>query len=171
MSSQPIPLPDQISGYRSSVINQIRDYLISITPVDSPLLQWIRRPDGLFPVLNDGAFGDVFPWADLTFGYTVDGTDVTLVNGILVWGDTRATLADTAQTITDDGTEYFVGIEFDGTTITVPAASSDEAYFTPDDTTYRTWFYSFIRDGGAPRRERVNHMGMVEIDSAWGPGA
>jgi len=74
-------------------------------------------------------------------------------------------------TITDDATDYYVGIEFDGSTITVPAASSDITYFTPDDTTYRTWFYAFKRDGGRPALQRINRRGMVEIDSAWGPGA
>jgi len=81
LSSQPIPLPDQISGYRSSVINQIRDYLISVTPVDGPFLRWIRRPDGLFPVLNEAALGSAAA-IDYRFKLQLNSTanTVTMVN-------------------------------------------------------------------------------------------
>ncbi len=173
MQRQPIPLPDQISGFRSGVINQIRDFLISLTPIDTPFVRWVRRPDGMFPVLNVAPSAAAAADSAWTFGYTVSSSSqVTLTNGILVWGDTRFTLADTAVTITDDGTDYYIGIEFDGSTITVPAPSSDITYFTPDDTTYRTWFYGFKREsGGSPVLQRINQRGMVEIDSAWGPGA
>jgi len=115
-----------------------------------------------------------FPWDQLANGYTItSATQITLVNIRLHWGAHAAyTLGDTAVTISATYPNvHYVGLAFDGTTLSVPSASTSRDSFLPDATTYRTWLFGFVLVGSGPQRVAVGRMGTVELDASWGPPA
>ena len=161
VSRQPIPLPDQISGYRSSVINQIRDYLISITPADSPFLHWIRRPDGLFPVLNQDLLLSSMPKEPFEL-YEITGLGFKIrgehpgASGGAVWiagqavtitedaGNDKAEL-DTALEIEDTSWVYLKVSDIAGSGIEASFFVTEDEQSSSDDPgstiTYLPWYY------------------------------
>jgi len=115
-----------------------------------------------------GRRGDLsgFPWDQLTNGYTItSATQITLVNLKLQWGKAPTyTCSNTAVTIAAvDPAVSYVGIAFDGTTLSVPAASTSQATFLPDDSVYRTWLFGFVLVGSGPQRVAINQIGRAHV--------
>jgi len=90
---------------------------------------------------------DGMPWASRVFGWTLDGSTLTIVNNELQSSDQGwFEAADTDLTIPDGDGAYYVGISFDGTTLSIPAPSTDKADFTSDAGSFKTWLYLWTRD-------------------------
>jgi hypothetical protein len=110
----------------------------------------------------------LFPWDKIVFGHTLSGTDATIYNGELHWGDQAfKTVANT--TVDVSAAAAWVGCEFDGTTLSIPAASSTTTTFQSDATTYRTWLYKFeVEPGAGPVLALWNPVGIIDLDASWG---
>jgi len=90
---------------------------------------------------------DGLPWGKFVFGYTRTPPDVVTIKNIEVqWGaNGYFDLADQNVTLPAAADDYYIGVEFNGTALTIPAADTDRDTFKSDSTTYRQWLYQFTR--------------------------
>ena len=108
-----------------------------------------------------------FDFSQAVFGYTAAGAVVTILNGEVRHG--AAEPIEVPATAVAISVDYsYVGVEFDGATVTIPAASPDKALFRSDAQTYRTWLYQFRLIAGVAVRHRVGHQGPIDLAGWFG---
>lgn len=131
--------------------------------VSAPL--WLLNPSRGNMVI--GVNPTVVDYSKYQFGFTVSGATVTIKSGEVRWGThDPISIGDSTVTITQDS--QFVGLSFDGTTITVLSPSTNEANFKSTDTTYKTWLYQFSFSGGMATLKKIGHIGNIEIPAFFG---
>jgi hypothetical protein len=79
MMTEPRPLPDRISGFRSTAINGILDYLESLRPINSRTVRHSWMPGGV--VSEAAAPSAEFDLSKLDYWYSITGVNTLHVNG------------------------------------------------------------------------------------------
>ena len=143
-----------------------------------------RGEDGIEVIVEDDALivrGNVgTDYSIYANGFTFDALfhEVTLVNLEVHHADVRVTQADTNATIPTAAGIYYCGISYipprGGTpgAIAVLTPSASPADFASTSTLFRVWTFAFERAvaSGPLSIARVGHVGLVVLDSKWGPG-
>lgn len=113
--------------------------------------------------------GAGIPWDKLCLGHTISGARVTIIGGEVQWGDNDpVVMGDTEVTITE--TEQYIGVQFDGTDLTVIGPNTDKTVFQSTSTVWRTWLYQFSFTDDKASLLKIGRMaGNVEIPAWFGP--
>jgi hypothetical protein len=126
------------------------------------------------PSMDSGSgshFSNRFPWEVVSNGYSIENryNRVVTRNVRLQWSN-RGYFDAVDAYVTISGTEadYYVGFEFNGSSITVLAASTNEATFESDTNVFRTWTHKFTRSGGVIYHAEAGCMGIVHLDASLG---
>lgn len=140
-SMEPVPLPDRISGFRSTVINGILDYLESLRPIATRSVRTEWRSDGLALHSAPGG-GDVFPFDKMSFGYSITGAATVKIYGgeIQIGSSAAVSVADTNVTISSDYS--YVGIRYVYSTKTLSIVNFGTS-ITYNGEQFQKWLYEF----------------------------
>ncbi len=133
MRIMPFRLPEKIRGFRSEIINDLIDYLRSITPIDSYTVRHDIRTDGM--ITHATGMGDL-PLADRDWECNFQGQSVFVNPGIVQIGGTTAEITTETEKDGLSGTPLYVYLQIprlDKSSVTVltdnTRPNSDGTYF------------------------------------------
>jgi len=163
MSQPTIRVPAKIRGFRSSVINDIIDYVQMITPLDTPTTRHEFRPSGVVAI-DRGPY-QINDYRDYCLGCWISGTVVNVNAGWIHHG-VREPVAVAADTVTLTEDHQYVWVEY---TFAGSASIAGPSTVMPvsEEKTYRCWLAQFrLRDARA-YVEQIGHVGNIEIPGAF----
>jgi hypothetical protein len=163
--TEPRPLPDRVSGFRSRAINGILDYLVSLRPIDTRTVRHAWTPHGIASHARDSGADYVLMPFDFV---SIVSKVVTLESGDFeIHGETAAgtttrykTVSPMTVTLAASGTEYvYAQIEWTGSAWGTPTLAKGASKPSDTATIYRKLLWTFTN--GAPTKQW--HRGNIEF--------